>query len=179
MEGTFLWGLVATDVCSGWTELLPLLAREQSLVAEALDVIWQRIQIPVRGLDTGNDGAFIIETLRDYCERHRIEFTRSRPYHKNDQAWIEQKNGAVVRRFVGSTILTSSAPCTRPSGAASKRCEASSAKATSAFGTRPWRGPWSIIGHDARMCSIGLMSWPSGVRETSVRSTSSMPARRP
>jgi len=36
-----------------------------------------------------------------YCEREQIEFTRSRPYHKNDQAWIEQKNGAVIRRFVG------------------------------------------------------------------------------
>jgi hypothetical protein len=101
MEGTFLWSLVATDVCSGWIEVVPLLAREQSLVAEALDVIRQRLPVAVCGLDTDNDSAFINETLRDYCERHRIEFTRSRPYHKNDQAWIEQKNGAVVRRFAG------------------------------------------------------------------------------
>jgi hypothetical protein len=89
MEGTFLWSLVATDLCSGWTEAVPLLAREQSLVAEGLDVIGPRFPVPVRGLDTDNDGAFINETLREYCQRHKIEFTRSRPYHKNDQAWIE------------------------------------------------------------------------------------------
>ena len=49
----------------------------------------------------GNDGAFINETLIQYCADHGIEFTRSRAYRSNDQAWIEQKNGSVVRRFVG------------------------------------------------------------------------------
>ena len=49
----------------------------------------------------GNDGAFINETLIQYCTDHGIEFTRSRAYRSNDQAWIEQKNGSVVRRFVG------------------------------------------------------------------------------
>jgi len=41
------------------------------------------------------------ETVRDYCEKAGVEFTRCRPYRKNDQAWVEQKNGAVVRRTVG------------------------------------------------------------------------------
>ena len=48
-----------------------------------------------------NDSVFINETLIKYCTERGIEFTRSRPYHKNDQAWIEQKNGAVVRHCVG------------------------------------------------------------------------------
>ena len=48
-----------------------------------------------------NDSVFINETLTQYCAERGIEFTRSRPYRKNDQAWIEQKNGAVVRHFVG------------------------------------------------------------------------------
>ena len=48
-----------------------------------------------------NDGAFINETLIQYCADRGIEFTRSRAYRSNDQAWIEQKNGSVVRRFVG------------------------------------------------------------------------------
>lgn len=101
MQGTFLWSLVATDVCSGWTEAVPLVAREQSLVVEGLDVIRRQFPVPVRGIDSDNDSAFINETLQGYCERQKIEFTRSRPYRKNDQAWIEQKNGSVVRRFVG------------------------------------------------------------------------------
>ena len=49
----------------------------------------------------GDDDAFINETLIQYCTDHGIEFTRSRAYRSNDQAWIEQKNGSVVRRFVG------------------------------------------------------------------------------
>jgi hypothetical protein len=48
-----------------------------------------------------NDSAFINQTLVDYCRDRTIELTRSRAYKKNDQAWVEQKNGAVVRRMVG------------------------------------------------------------------------------
>ena len=101
MQGMFLWSLVATDVCSGWTEAVPLVAREQSLVVEGLEVIRRQFPVPIRGIDTDNDSAFINETLLAYCQEQQLEFTRSRAYQKNDQAWIEQKNGAVVRRFVG------------------------------------------------------------------------------
>ena len=101
MEGVFLWSLVATDVCSGWTEAVPLVAREQSLVVEGLEVLRRQFPIPIRGIDSDNDSAFINETLQAYCQQQKWEFTRSRAYQKNDQAWIEQKNGAVVRRFVG------------------------------------------------------------------------------
>lgn len=101
MSGNFIHTLVATDVCSGWTEYVPLLAREQSLVIEGMNVIRNQFPFPVLGIDSDNDSAFINDTLINYCEKNNIEFTRSRPYHKNDQAWIEQKNGAIVRRFVG------------------------------------------------------------------------------
>jgi hypothetical protein len=101
MQGEFLWSLVATDVCSGWTEMIPLLVREQSLVVEGLNVLREQFPMPVHSIDSDNDSAFINETLIAYCQEHSLELTRSRAYHKNDQAWIEQKNGAVVRRFVG------------------------------------------------------------------------------
>ena len=100
-SGVFIHSLVGTDVCSGWVEAVPLLAREQSITAEGLDVILDQFPVPVTGLNPDNDGAFINDTLIDYCERRKLELTRSRPYRKNDQAWIEQKNGAVIRRFVG------------------------------------------------------------------------------
>jgi hypothetical protein len=101
VEGTFLWSLVATDLCSGWIEVVPLLAREQTLVREGLEVIRRQLPVPILGIDSDNDSAFINDTLVAYCQERHLEFTRSRPYQKNDQAWIEQKNGAVVRRFVG------------------------------------------------------------------------------
>lgn len=100
-SGSCIHSLVGTDVCSGWTEAVPLLAREQSLTAEGLDVIAGRFPVPVIGLNPDNDGAFINDTLLDYCEGKGLKFTRSRPHQKNDQAWVEQKNGAIVRRLVG------------------------------------------------------------------------------
>jgi hypothetical protein len=101
LQGAFLWSFAATDVCSGWTEVVPLVAREQSLVVEALGIMHRQFPIPIVAIDSDNDSAFINDTLIAYCQEQRLEFTRSRPYQKNDQAWIEQKNGAVVRRFVG------------------------------------------------------------------------------
>ena len=105
-HGGSLWGsmihsLVATDICTGWTEAVPLLAREQSLVVAGLEAIGRQLPFPVKGIDSDNDSIFINETLPQYCAERGIEFTRSRPYRKNDQAWIEQKNGAVVRHYVG------------------------------------------------------------------------------
>lgn len=101
MNGSFIHTLVTTDVSSGWTEFIPLLAREQSLVVEGLDAIFQQIPFPVLGIDSDNDSAFINDTLLAFCQKHNIELTRSRAYHKNDQAWVQQKNGAVIRRMVG------------------------------------------------------------------------------
>ena len=101
MQGSFIHTLVTTDICSGWTDFLPLLAREQALVVEGLEMIFQQLPFPVKGIDSDNDGAFINDTLFTFCQQHHMEFTRSRAYHKNDQAWIEQKNGAVIRRLVG------------------------------------------------------------------------------
>jgi hypothetical protein len=101
MAGSFVHTLVATDVCSGWTECVPLLVREQSLVVEGLEALFRQIPFPILGIDSDNDGAFINDTLLGFCEMHGIEFTRCRAYKKNDQAWVEQKNGSIVRRLVG------------------------------------------------------------------------------
>jgi hypothetical protein len=99
--GSYIHTLVATDISSGWTECVPLLAREQSLVVEGLDVLLRQIPFPVLGIDSNNDTAFINDALFQFCRSHELEFTRCRSYHKNDQAWVEQKNGSVVRRLVG------------------------------------------------------------------------------
>ena len=76
--------------------------REQTLLATVLTELRSR-QSPftLLGLDTDNDTVFMNETLKAYCDAANIAFTRCRPYHKNDQAFVEQKNCAVVRRMVG------------------------------------------------------------------------------
>ena len=100
-SGSFAQTLVLTDIASGWTECAPLLFREQQLLTEVLTVLRGVMPLPILGFDTDNDTVFINETVKAWCEAAGVTFTRSRPYRKNDQAHIEQKNGAVVRRMVG------------------------------------------------------------------------------
>jgi hypothetical protein len=101
MAGSHVHSLVLTDIATGWTEAVGMVVREQTLVIESVEVVRRRLPFGMRGLDVDNDSAFINETLVGYSQDKKLELTRCRPYKKNDQAWIEQKNGAVVRRMVG------------------------------------------------------------------------------
>jgi hypothetical protein len=100
-KGSFVQTLTLTDIATGWTECAPLLVREQHLLTEVLSEVRQRMPFALLGLDTDNDSVFMNETIKTYCEEAGLVFTRCRPYRKNDQAWVEQKNGAVVRHAVG------------------------------------------------------------------------------
>src|SRR6185312_10978955 len=100
-RGSFVQTLTLTDIATGWTECAPVLVREQTLLTAVLGEIRTLLPFPLLGFDTDNDRVFLNQTVRDYCEASGITFTRCRPYRKNDQAWVEQKNGAVVRRIVG------------------------------------------------------------------------------
>ena len=80
MGGFFVYSLVATDVCTGWTEAVPLLVREQSLVVAGLEAIARQLPFLVLGIDSDNDSVFINDTLTRYCSYRGIEFTRSRVY---------------------------------------------------------------------------------------------------
>jgi hypothetical protein len=100
-RGSYVNSLVLTDIASGWTECAPLVVRESGLLVETLERIRTGLPFPLRALDVDNGSEFINETMIQYCLRNGIELTRSRPYRKNDQAWIEQKNGAIVRRHLG------------------------------------------------------------------------------
>jgi hypothetical protein len=108
-EGQYLNTLTATDVATGWTECFLLRHRSQHAVSAAMDTLRQRLPFPLLGIDCDNDSVFINGTLTRYCADNKISFTRSRPWKKNDQAWVEQKNGAVVRRTVGYRRYTSAA----------------------------------------------------------------------
>ena len=103
-EGSFLQTLTMTDIATGWTECAPLLVREQTVLIAVLSEIRKRMPFPLLGFDTDNDSVFMNEAVQSYCKEAGVagvKSTRCRPYRKNDQAWVEQKNGAVVRRIVG------------------------------------------------------------------------------
>jgi hypothetical protein len=101
VAGQFLCTLTCTDICTGWTDVTGLLHRSQQAVSEALRLMRQKLPFPLLGIDSDNGGEFINDLLYQYCLDEKITFTRSRPYKKNDQAHVEQKNWSVVRHTVG------------------------------------------------------------------------------
>jgi hypothetical protein len=100
-EGFYLCTLCAVDIATAWVELEPVWGKGQVRVGGAVDHVRTRLPMPLLGLDSDNGSEFINHSLRDYCRRHDVTFTRSRPWKKNDSAHVEQKNGAVVRRLIG------------------------------------------------------------------------------
>ncbi len=100
-SGDFCCTLDAVDVATSWTEQAAVRNKAQVWVFEAITDIRGRLPFGLLGLDSDNGSEFINHHLKRYCDEEGIEFTRSRPYRKNDTCHVEQKNWSVVRRFVG------------------------------------------------------------------------------
>lgn len=101
LDGEHCWSLNFTDLATTWVETQAVLGRHQHGVHQAIDDIAQALPFALRGLDSDNDAAFINDHLVRYCRAHGIQFTRSRPYKKDDNAHIEQKNWTHVRKLLG------------------------------------------------------------------------------
>lgn len=101
MEGQFVNTLTCVDISTGWTECLAVLTRNKQTVFEAIKVVRARLPFALLGIDSDNGSEFINDLLFQYCQYQKITFTRSRPYYKNDQAHVEQKNWSVVRQLIG------------------------------------------------------------------------------
>jgi hypothetical protein len=99
--GEFLYTLNTVDVATGWTETVAIANRGQAATFQGLLQVRQQLPMPLLGIDSDNGAEFINAHLLRYCQQEHITFTRCRPYKKNDQAHIEQKNWSVVRRVVG------------------------------------------------------------------------------
>jgi hypothetical protein len=100
-SGDFAYTLTMTDVHTGWTECYAIANRSQLAVEAGIEAIRRRLPFPLLGIDSDNGAEFINHHLKKYCDERHIEFTRCRPYRKNDQCHVEQKNGAVVRPLIG------------------------------------------------------------------------------
>jgi len=100
-HGFFLSSLLAIDVATGWTELQAVWGKGHKRVGTAVHLIRQVLPVPLLSLHTDNGGEFLNHILVPWCRTERIAFTRGRPYRKNDQAYVEQRNGAVLRRYIG------------------------------------------------------------------------------
>jgi hypothetical protein len=99
--GEHAWTLTVTDIATGWTENRSVPSKALKGVMAALDDIASVMPFPIRGIDSDNGSEFINFHLLDWCCKHQITFTRSRPGNKNDGCHVEQKNWTTVRALVG------------------------------------------------------------------------------
>jgi len=100
-EGDFIHSLNCTDIHTGWTETTAIMGRGQTDALEKIQEIKDALPFTLLAIDPDNDQAFINWHLKKFCDKNNIQFTRSRPYKKNDNAHIEQKNWTHVRKIFG------------------------------------------------------------------------------
>ncbi|MBI3002937.1 MAG: DDE-type integrase/transposase/recombinase [candidate division NC10 bacterium] len=100
-DGEFLHSLNLTDIPTTWVETRAVLGRGQAGVRDALEEMRRALPFRLRGIDSDNGSEFINAHLYRYCQAHEIQFTRGRPYKKDDNAHIEQKNWTHVRKLFG------------------------------------------------------------------------------
>jgi len=99
--GEYLHTLSAVDIDTRWYEPVALPNRSQKATFEGICTLRRRLPFPLLGLDSDSGGEFINHHLYHYCQEEHITFTRSRPFKKNDQAYVEQKNWTPVRQTIG------------------------------------------------------------------------------
>ena len=100
-EGEFIYSLNITDIFTGWVETYAVLGKGQRGIVAALDALAQRLPFALEGIDSDNGKEFINAGLLACCRKHHLQFTRGRPYKKDDNAHIEQKNWTHVRKLLG------------------------------------------------------------------------------
>ena len=101
LYGPYIYTLDTTDVATGWNECAAHFGSTEKSTVAALETIKGRLPFPLLGIDFDNGHEFVNYYLVRYCTANHITYTRSREHMKNDQAYIEQQNYSVVRRFVG------------------------------------------------------------------------------
>jgi len=106
-DGEFLHTINLTDIHTTWTETRAVMGKGQQRVSSAIDEMRIVLPFTLRGIDSDNGSEFINHHLYKYCQRHALQFTRGRPYKKNDNAHIEQKNWTHVRKIFGWARLDS------------------------------------------------------------------------
>jgi len=101
LDGFYLNTLMAVDVATSWSEFIGVWGKGQQRVGTAIHHVRERLPFQLLGLDSDNGSEFINHDLARWCQHEGITFTRSRPYKKNDNCFVEQKNGSIVRRVIG------------------------------------------------------------------------------
>ncbi len=107
--GEFIFTLCATDIATGWTERVAIIGKSRVAVVGAMEKIRNQLPFALKAIHSDNGSEFLNELMVKWCRSNNIAFTRSRPYHKNDNAHVEERNWTLVRKLIGYARLETSA----------------------------------------------------------------------
>lgn len=99
--GQYIFTYDFLDIATDWVELTATMGKGERATVTSFARVRKRFPSLVLGIDSDNGTEYINQYLKHYCQRENLTFTRSRPYHKNDNAHVEQKNWEAVRKMVG------------------------------------------------------------------------------
>lgn len=111
--GTYVHTLQLVDIATGWSERVAILGRNQEAMVKGFRKVQERLPFPITHLHPDNGSEFFNDHLIRYFgeEVTGLSLSRSRPYRKNDNRFVEQKNSSLVRAYVGYERLDGSAQC--------------------------------------------------------------------
>lgn len=100
-SGECVHSLDMVEIYSGWSEQIAVMSKGEMGIIAAVDEVKQDLPFELKGMDSDGGSEFINWHMVRYCENHGLFFTRSRPYMKNDNAYVEQKNNTHIRKWIG------------------------------------------------------------------------------
>ena len=141
-EGQFAYTLTCVDICTGWTECLPVFPRSKQTVFEAIKIMRSRLPFNLLGIDSDNGSEFINDLLFHYCDFQKISFTRSRPYQKTIRLMSNRKTGL---SSVASSVMIASTPSPSScySRVSTRTCASTSTSSSRSSNWSP-NGGWTI-----------------------------------
>lgn len=105
LVGDLVYSVNYTDIATLWVSFSAQWNKGQRATRDSLKRIKEKVPFPIKGMHPDTGSEFINWFLKGWCDKESVELTRSRPNHKNDNAYVEQKNGHVIRRFLGYSRL--------------------------------------------------------------------------
>jgi len=100
-SGEFIYSLDLVEIYSGWSEQYAVMGKGERGIIVAINDITNQLPFKLTGVDSDGGSEFINWHLVRYCQKNNLYFTRSRPYMKNDNAYVEQKNNTHIRKLLG------------------------------------------------------------------------------
>ena len=101
LNGVFVYSLDMVEIATGWSEQIAVMGKSEAGVVKAIEEIKQGLPFVLKGLDSDTGSEFVNWHMVRWCKENNLFFTRSRPYYKNDNAYVEQKNYTHIRKWLG------------------------------------------------------------------------------